>query len=116
MSKEPEVSHLPLKAESFRTYLHPETNPPLDVNALSLDLLQGTQRKRLRVITDGDWSLLLSYRRKESYVASFAEIDEDTGTSLKMTQLQGATRGKGYRVISGIDVLGLFTDQIKTIA
>src|SRR3989344_4284744 len=92
-----------VKPEEFRSYLRPGVRPPLDTQALSLHLMEGDERRVLKSLTCGTWSLVLKYREREAYVASLQETQQNGLTNLEVVQLQGAT-GKGYRVATGMHV------------
>lgn len=82
---------------------------------MSLDLVVGSDRECFKrsIPTNGDWSLLLRYRGKEAYVASFEEKKLDALLVLELTQMQGGR--KGYRVMTAMAVVGFLTDQIRGI-
>ncbi len=113
MVRGPDQLYVPVGADAFRTYLSPRAKPPLDTNALSLRVMVGDERRALRSVTTGHWSLVLQYRERDAYLASFAEQEEDETVTLELTQLQGGK--KGYRVLTSMDVLRLLTDQVNGI-
>lgn len=113
MARGPDQFYTPVGADTFRAYLNPRTNPPLDTNALSLRLMIGDERKKISSATNGDWSLVLQYKEIDAYVASFEEQKEGETVTLELTQLQGGK--KGYRVLTSMNVLRLFTDQLNGI-
>lgn len=115
MSRRIEGIFSPPKAEDFRKYLLPKTIPPLDINALSLSVMDGATRSSLKIPSAGDWSLVLSYKNKEAYLASFIDEGNDHSSELKLVQLQGANTKRGYRVATGMNTLLFITDQIEKI-
>lgn len=114
MAVRAEAIFTPPGAEDFGRYIRPSTTPPLDLNALSLGLVFGEERKRLRTITDGDWSLVLRYREREAYITSCAEKIQGGKSFLEVRQFQGSK--EGYRVVTGMHVVAFLSDQIRAIA
>lgn len=112
MTRSIERVFVPPGSEDFRKYLIPDTKPPLNTDALFLDLLIGEDRKDLKAVTDGDWSLVVYYKDKEAYLASFREEERSGDTGLQLIQLQGVNSRTGYRVVSGMDVLAFISAQI----
>lgn len=108
----PENYYQPPTNEDFSRYVNRRLIPVVDHSRLDMGLLVGEDRSSLRTPTTGELSLVLSYKGKEAYVASLA----DHSDSLGIVQLQGATRSKGYRVSTGVDIVRLYASQIDAIA
>jgi len=115
MNREIKRVFSPPSPQEFEKYLFYKTSPPLDINALSLSLAFGDERRDLKIPSAGDWSLVLSYKDKEAYLASFAEERNNGDLVLHLMQLQGAHTKRGYRVATGMDTLLFITDQIEKI-
>lgn len=111
MSQHPEQYYHPPTRESFIPFVNKEVVPAVDATKLNMGLYVGEQREGLKTATTGEMSLLLEYKEREAFVASFA----DQGEVLGIVQLQGATRGKGYRVATGLHLVRLFASQIQEI-
>lgn len=95
----------------FEAYKRPSKLPPLDVDALSLEIYTGSDaRRRLAIPTIGDWVFLIRYKGKEATVAGVAEEFDD----LVVQQLQGS-RDKGYRVMTGLNWLNLYDNLLSGI-
>lgn len=95
----------------FQQYKIQTGLPALDWNALRLLLLEGGERRQLKTPTNGDATLLLSYKKREGAVGSVQVVEDD----LMLTQLQGAYQ-EGFRVSGGLRWVDLFANQIQQIA
>lgn len=95
----------------FGKYLT-EIEPPMDINCLAARIVIGEDRKSLRIPTDGDLSLFLSYRGKDAAVCSA----KDTVDTLVLTQFQGRHGRIGYRLNGGLRWVSLTADQMLGIA
>jgi len=108
------LKHLyrPPSTEGYKSYLLTTGNlPPVDITRLETQLLVGAERgKTIKTPITGDATLVLIYKRKEGFVASFGLTEED----LEILQLQGA-KAEGYRVNRGLMVVDFFADQIKQL-
>lgn len=111
MALHPEQYYKPPSSEGFRRFVNRRVVPPVDPEKLNMRLTVGEERKFLSTSTTGDMSLILSYKGKEGYLASFG----DEGETLSILQFQGAARREGYRVASGLFVVSLFAEQIRAI-
>ncbi len=95
----------------FGSYIT-DTEPPLDIAYLAARIVIGEDRRSLRIPTDGDLSLFLSYRGKDAAVCS-AQDHVDT---LVLTQFQGRNGRVGYRLNGGLRWVSLTADQMLQIA
>lgn len=111
MSLHPEQFYQPPTSEDFIPFVKKDVVPAVDASQLNMGLFVGEQRAGLKTATTGEMSLLLEYKEREAFVTSFA----DQGEALGIVQLQGATRGKGYRVATGLHLVRLFASQIQEI-
>lgn len=94
-------------------YIRPTGAAPLDPAKLALDLLEGDERTRLQTPTNGDASLVVTYKRREGAVAS---VREEHGSDLSVVQLQGA-RQEGYRITAGgLQWIAAVADSIHGLA
>jgi len=109
------LSWQPMRGEEFNPYLRSSdistTNPPLSTDALSVDIFVGEERRFVKSPTAGDATVLLGYRRREAFISSVRENDND----LEILQLQGAKQ-EGYRVTKGMYVAAFMADQILLLA
>ena len=112
MTLRPEDYYCPPSPENMARFVNSKITPPVDHTRLDIRLLSGEERTILRTPTTGDLSLTLSYKGKEAFVASLSEEREALG----IVQLQGATRSKGYRVATGVDIVRLYASEIDAIA
>lgn len=112
MPSRPEDYYSPPTLEDMVSYVNTKLTPQVDHTRLEIQLLRGNERSILRTPTTGDLSLALYYKEKEAFVASLSDDMEAIG----IVQLQGATRSKGYRVATGIDVVRLYASEIDAIA
>ncbi len=112
MTLRPEDYYCPPSPENMARFVNSKITPPVDHTRLDIRLLSGEERTSLRTPTTGDLSLTLSYKGKEAFVASLSEEREALG----IVQLQGATRSKGYRVATGVDIVRLYASEIDAIA
>lgn len=98
--------------EEWARYLRENTQPPLNPDKLSAELLVDEREIiSLRTSTGGDFTLLVKYRGKEAVVASFEEVGD---SDLKVVQLQGGHR-HGYRVMTGMHAGRFVADQAVAI-
>ena len=108
----PEQYYRPPTSEDLSRFVNNKVVPPVDPVKLDMSLLAGEDRTRLHTATTGDMSLVLFYRNREGYLASVG----DEGEVLSVLQFQGATRGEGYRVASGVHIVRLFASQIHELS
>lgn len=102
----------PLAPETLKKYTRPRVEPPIDVTALNVSLLQGDQYKKLQAMpTTGTFGLAVHYRGYVGAVGGFEVIDRDC----ILRQLQGVHSRKGYRVASGVHWTDLVADEALAI-
>ena len=112
MSRRPEEYYSPLKGDAFGRFVNKRVDPPINTQKLHMDLLSGDDRLKLKTPVTGDLSLVLRYKGKEGFVTSMG----DEGEAISILQFQGALRGEGYRVSSGLLLVPLFASQIHEIS
>ena len=98
----------------FRRTLHLTTMPPLDATQLQMRALVNGQQKKIRTPTEGDATLLLTYKDYEGAVTSIAEKED--GEEWCICQVQGAKSRKSMRLACGLDWRACFAEQIKKYA
>lgn len=103
------------QSADFTPYLRsPEErnfHPEIDPDQLCLELVWGEGRDQLKLLTAGEASLLLRYRKRNGYISSVQEAGED----LEILQFQGAKQ-EGYRLVQGVNVAKLMADYLKSLA
>jgi hypothetical protein len=99
MNYEALESRYPLNPEAYRPHLNASVTPPLDLYQLDSRLLHGSARSSIKTPVNGNLSIVLYYKEKESLVASFETSATD---DLRLLQLQGANSSKSYRVATGL--------------
>lgn len=111
MALRPEQYYQSPSPEGLSRFVNKKVVPPVDPAKLGVALVVGDERTALSTPITGDMSLVLTYKGKEGYLVSLGD-EED---AISVLQLQGAARGEGYRVATGLFVVSLFAYQIKTI-
>jgi hypothetical protein len=88
--------------------------PPLDLESLRMEALFNGQQRKLRTPTEGDATLLLTYKGYEAAVSSIAE--QQNGDDWSIRQVQGARSRKSMRVASCLNWQACFANEIKQCA
>lgn len=83
----------------------PSSVPPLSTRDLRLQALVGTERDVIKTATDGDVSLLLSYKGHEASVSSIQETDPEFW---RIVQVQGAVSKKIVQSSFYFPLAGIF--------
>jgi hypothetical protein len=101
-------------AEGFSAYVRPlrgDGHKDIDPAKLEMQFLLGDDRSTLKLLSTGNASLLLLYRKRKGLISSIAEVGDD----LEILQFQG-DKQEGYRVTQGLYLSRLIADQVRTIA
>ncbi len=116
MCLEKAIQLYPLPRELYKPYIRVGIQPPLDINRVTSEFIFGDRRQVvLKTPVTGDGSLILSYSKngktKEGGVVSLKENNSD----LLVLQVQGATSGISYRLLTGLRWESFAADQIRRI-
>ena len=97
--------------ENYKKFERKTNMPPLNLELIKIQLLLDKERSKFKdILYEGNTSILLGYKNKNSFIMSFNNIENELWNIL---QLQGIKSRKSYRILTSLDYIALFANIIN---